>query len=51
MAEATDLPGLTEEDFLESGTMIQLGYPPNRIDLVNTISGVAVSVRPGSAVP
>jgi hypothetical protein len=51
MAEATDLPGLTKVDFRESGPIIQLGYPPNRIDLVNTIGGVAVSVRPGSAVP
>jgi hypothetical protein len=32
--------GLTQEDFLESDTIIQLGYPPNRIDLVMTASGV-----------
>jgi hypothetical protein len=32
--------GLTARDFLEPGTIIQLGYPPNRIDLVTTISGV-----------
>jgi hypothetical protein len=33
--------GLTARDFLEPGTIIQLGSPPNRIDLVTTISGIA----------
>jgi hypothetical protein len=32
--------GLTAQDFLEPVTIIQLGYPPNRIDLVTSISGV-----------
>ena len=32
--------GLTVEDFLESDTIIQLGHPPNRIDLILTASGV-----------
>jgi hypothetical protein len=32
--------GLTAKDFLEPGIIIQLGYPPNRIDLVTSISGV-----------
>ena len=32
--------GLTEKDFLVPGSIIQLGYPPNRIDLVTSISGV-----------
>ena len=32
--------GLTENDFLESDTIIQLGYPPNRIDLIMTAAGV-----------
>ena len=32
--------GLTKEDFLESETIIQLGNPPNRIDLLTTASGV-----------
>jgi hypothetical protein len=32
--------GLTAKDFLEPATIIQLGYPPNRIDLVTSISGV-----------
>ena len=32
--------GLTEYDFLESDTIIQLGYPPNRIDLIMTAAGV-----------
>ena len=32
--------GLTLGDFLERGTIIQLGYPPHRIDLVTSISGV-----------
>jgi hypothetical protein len=32
--------GLTAKDFLEPGAIIQLGYPPHRIDLVTSISGV-----------
>jgi hypothetical protein len=32
--------GLTKQDFLEPGTIIQLGHPPNRIDLVTSISGI-----------
>lgn len=31
---------LTEKDFLQKGQVIQLGYPPNRIDLLNSPSGV-----------
>jgi len=32
--------GLTIEDFIKEGTIIQLGYPPLRIDLLTTIDGV-----------
>ncbi|MCK5428238.1 MAG: hypothetical protein KAI94_02140 [Anaerolineales bacterium] len=32
--------GLKMEDFLELDTIIQLGYPPNRIDLMTTLSGI-----------
>ena len=32
--------GLTEADFLTADTVIQLGYPPQRIDLLTTPSGV-----------
>lgn len=32
--------GLKESDFLEPGQIIQLGYPPNRIDILTTLSGV-----------
>ncbi len=32
--------GLRVEDFLEPDTIIQLGYPPNRIDLLIGIPGV-----------
>jgi hypothetical protein len=32
--------GIAEKDLLEPGTIIQLGLPPNRIDLVTSISGV-----------
>jgi len=32
--------GLATEDFLEPDTVIQLGYPPNRVDLLTTPSGV-----------
>jgi hypothetical protein len=31
--------GLTAQDFLQPGTVVQLGYPPNRIDLLTGISG------------
>jgi predicted nucleotidyltransferase len=32
--------GLSAEDFLKPDFVVQLGYPPNRIDLVTGISGV-----------
>jgi hypothetical protein len=32
--------GLQTEDFLEPETIIQLGYPPCRIDLILTLKGV-----------
>jgi len=32
--------GLTVEDFLKPDQIIQLGYPPNRIDILNTLEGV-----------
>lgn len=32
--------GLTPDDFLIPGQVVQLGNPPNRIDLLVTISGV-----------
>lgn len=32
--------GLETKDFLETGTIIQLGYAPNRIDLIMGIPGV-----------
>ena len=31
---------LSADDFLEPGTIIQLGHPPNRIDLLTTLSGI-----------
>ena len=31
---------LTVEDFLEPETVVQLGYPPNRIDLITAPKGV-----------
>jgi hypothetical protein len=36
--------GLQEEDFLETDTVIQLGYPPNRIDLIMGALGVVFEV-------
>ncbi len=35
--------GLTAADFLEPGIIIQLGYPPNRIDLITGLKGVKFS--------
>ncbi|MCY4194703.1 MAG: hypothetical protein OXF04_10505 [bacterium] len=32
--------GLTAEDFSEEGRVVQLGYPPNRIDIMTSIDGV-----------
>lgn len=33
--------GLTVEDFLEADQVIQLGYPPNRIDLLTSLKGIS----------
>ena len=35
--------GLKAEDFLEVGIVVQLGRPPNRIDLLTSIDGVEFS--------
>jgi len=32
--------GITERDLLEPKRIVQLGYPPNRIDILTSISGV-----------
>ncbi|MBI2279956.1 MAG: hypothetical protein HYU68_04610, partial [Bacteroidetes bacterium] len=32
--------GLTEDDFLNKENIIQLGYPPNRLDLIMDLSGI-----------
>jgi predicted nucleotidyltransferase len=32
--------GLKEADFLDADTIIQLGYPPRRIDLLTTLPGI-----------
>jgi hypothetical protein len=36
--------GLKQKDFLEPGIVVQLGRPPNRIDLLTSIDGVEFSV-------
>ena len=36
--------GLIPGDFLESGVVVQLGHPPNRIDLLTGLDGVEFSV-------
>lgn len=33
--------GITKQDLLQEGQVVQLGRPPNRIDLLTSISGVA----------
>lgn len=33
-------PGLSAADFIEADQVIQLGHPPNRIDLLTSITGV-----------
>jgi hypothetical protein len=40
--------GLTEKVFLVPGSIIQLGYPPNRIDLVTSSAALRLRTR-GSA--
>lgn len=35
-----DSLGLTQQDFLETDTIIQLGFPPNRIDILTSLSGI-----------
>ncbi|HEV7765604.1 MAG TPA: DUF6036 family nucleotidyltransferase [Thermoanaerobaculia bacterium] len=32
--------GIAERDLLQPGQVVQLGYPPNRIDILTSISGV-----------
>jgi predicted nucleotidyltransferase len=32
--------GLQPSDFVEAGQIIQLGYPPNRIDILTSLKGV-----------
>ena len=32
--------GLTRADFLEEGIVVQLGYPPQRIDIITQVDGV-----------
>lgn len=35
--------GLEKEDFLQTGSFIQLGYPPNRIDIITGCEGLTFS--------
>jgi len=32
--------GLSTDDFLQKGFVVQLGYPPNRIDIITEIDGL-----------
>ena len=43
--------GITEKDLLEAGRVIQLGRPPNRIDILTSISGVDFETAWQSRVP
>ena len=43
--------GFKESDFIEPEQMIQLGRPPNRIDLLTSISGVTTDDAFASRVP
>ncbi|MBI2822087.1 MAG: hypothetical protein HYX74_07660 [Acidobacteria bacterium] len=42
--------GLTEQDLLASAKIIQLGLPPNRIDLIKQINGVTFTETAQTAV-
>ncbi len=35
-----NLPEIVSEDFLKKDNIIQLGYPPNRIDLLTEVTGL-----------
>ena len=35
--------GLSQQDFLEQDNIIQLGFPPNRIDILTSVDGVIFS--------
>src|SRR5712692_1008652 len=43
--------GLKAEDFLEPDQIVQLGYPPNRIDLLTTAPGVEFETCYAARVP
>jgi hypothetical protein len=43
--------GIGEADLIEAGRIVQLGQPPNRIDLLTSISGVDFESAWGSRVP
>jgi len=43
--------GLSSEDLVEPGRVIQLGRPPNRIDILTSISGVEFEVAWKARVP
>ena len=38
-----DSLGLSEQDFLTPDQVVQIGYPPNRLDILVSISGVEFS--------
>ncbi|MEA3364525.1 MAG: nucleotidyltransferase [Candidatus Hydrogenedentes bacterium] len=42
--------GLTAHDFTEEHQVIQLGFPPNRIDLLTTLTGVSFDAAWAEAV-
>jgi hypothetical protein len=42
---------ITEDDLVRSGQVVQLGQPPNRIDLLTSISGVSFDTAWASRVP
>jgi hypothetical protein len=43
--------GLASKDFVQPGQVIQLGRPPNRIDIVTSISGVRFDAAWDARVP
>jgi hypothetical protein len=43
--------GITERDLIEPGRIVQLGHPPNRIDILASISGVDFGTAWDTRVP
>lgn len=44
-------PDVSEDDFAIPGTVVQLGYPPVRVDIITNVSGVSWEKADSAKVP